>query len=102
MSTSSTSLRPHLRRVTACIASGSLMAVLAYATPSAAGTVAPGGMGYVRVDVTSIKEARFKDVIKQQFDFSCGSAALATLLTYHYDFAVTEMEIFDSDRKSVV
>lgn len=96
MSISSNSLQARLRRVTACIASGSLMAVLAYAAPSAAGTVAPGGMGYIRVDVTSIKEARFKDVVKQQFDFSCGSAALATLLTYHYDFPVTEMEIFDS------
>lgn len=62
----------------------------------AAGTVAPGSMGYIRVEVTSIKEARFKDVIKQQFDFSCGSAALATLLTYHYEFPVTEMDVFDS------
>ena len=28
--------------------------------------------------VVSLKEARFKTVIKQQYDFSCGSAALAT------------------------
>jgi hypothetical protein len=64
--------------------------------PAGAGTVTPGGLGFINVRVTSIKEARFKDVIKQQFDFSCGSAALATLLTHHYDFPVTEIEVFDS------
>lgn len=73
-----------------------LAAGLTAASAVAAGTVAPGSMGYIRVEVTSIKEARFKDVIKQQFDFSCGSAALATLLTYHYEFPVTEMDVFDS------
>lgn len=87
---------PRLRRTAACIVSGGLLAVMTHAGPAMAGTVAPGGLGYVRVDVTSIKEARFKDVIKQQFDFSCGSAALATLLTYHYGFPVTEMDVFDS------
>jgi len=46
------------------------------------------------VNVTSFKEARFKSVIKQQFDFSCGSAALASLLTFHYDEPVNEKEVF--------
>ncbi len=32
----------------------------------------------------SMVETRYDTVIRQQFDFSCGSAALATLLTYHY------------------
>jgi len=67
-----------------------------FATPAGAGNISPGGAGFLNVKVTSIKEARFKDVVKQKFDFSCGSAALATLLSYHYDFAVTEMEVFDS------
>lgn len=73
-------------------------AVAAFCAASAwAGVVSPGGgMGYINVDVTSIKEARFKKVIKQHFDFSCGSAALATLLTYHYDFKTTEQDVFDS------
>lgn len=64
-------------------------------TPATAGgiTITPGGL-YFTVPVTSVKEARFKSVIKQQYDFSCGSAAIATLLTYHYDRPTTEQEVF--------
>lgn len=50
--------------------------------------------GTFSVNITSMKEARFRNVIKQQYDFSCGSAALATLLTYHYETPTTEQEIF--------
>ncbi|RYF14189.1 MAG: peptidase C39, partial [Oxalobacteraceae bacterium] len=35
--------------------------------------------------VTSLIGRRFETVVRQQYDFSCGSAALATLLRYHYD-----------------
>jgi predicted double-glycine peptidase len=52
-----------------------------------------GGASFV-VPVTSLKEARFRGTVRQQYDFSCGSAALATLLSHHYDFPVTEQEIF--------
>lgn len=52
-----------------------------------------GGASFV-VPVTSLKEARFRGTVRQQYDFSCGSAALATLLSQHYDFPVTEQEIF--------
>lgn len=54
------------------------------------------GMGFSRTTVTSIKEARFNKVVKQQYDFSCGSAALATLLSYHYDYAVGEKAVLDT------
>lgn len=47
-----------------------------------AGTAAEAGSvsltnsgGTFGVRVTSIKEARFNNVIKQEYDFSCGSAA---------------------------
>lgn len=53
---------------------------------------APGGAYQVRV--TSLKEARFRTTIPQQFDFSCGSAATATLLTYQYGHAVSEQDVF--------
>lgn len=52
--------------------------------------------GNLAVTVTSQKEARFKTILKQQYDFSCGSASLATLLTYHYADPVSEEEIFTS------
>jgi uncharacterized protein len=46
--------------------------------------------------VQSFQARRFSAVIHQQFDYSCGSAALATLLTYSYNIPVTEMQVFTS------
>lgn len=34
--------------------------------------------------VGSMLERRFQTVVRQQYDFSCGSAALATMLSFHY------------------
>ena len=48
------------------------------------------------VPVTSLKEIKFRKTTRQQFDFSCGSAALATLLTYHYNTPVGEKEVFET------
>ncbi|HHZ6528758.1 TPA: C39 family peptidase, partial [Burkholderia contaminans] len=55
--------------------------------------VDPAGAGYA-MHVTSLKEARFKRTVKQQYDFSCGSAAVATLLNYQYDYPMTEQTAF--------
>ena len=52
------------------------------------------GSGDVALPVTSVQEARFTGVVRQRYDFSCGSAALATLLRYHYDFDVAEEQAF--------
>lgn len=82
------------RRAVALVAA--VACAVGVALPAAAGAVAAGGRGYISVDVMSIKEARFKKVIRQQYDFSCGSAALATLLTHHYGYDLTEQEVFDS------
>jgi predicted double-glycine peptidase len=71
-----------------------LCAVLS-ATSARAGSIWLGGTdGSVNVPMTSIAERKFSEVVRQQFDFSCGSAALATLLTYHYDDATDEMKAF--------
>ena len=51
--------------------------------------------GAYNVPVRSLKEARFSATIRQQYDFSCGSAALSTLLTHHYKYPVTEDKIFE-------
>lgn len=53
----------------------------------------PHGASYA-VQLTSLKEARFKTTVPQQYDFSCGSAATATLLTYQYGHRVTEADVF--------
>lgn len=50
--------------------------------------------GAYSLPITSMKGARFRAMIRQQYDFSCGSAALSTLLTYHYGFNVNEETVF--------
>lgn len=46
--------------------------------------------------VQSVKERRFSRTVRQQYDFSCGSAAAATLLSYHYNDPVGEVHVFQS------
>jgi predicted double-glycine peptidase len=48
------------------------------------------------VPVTSLQEARFRTTLHQQYDFSCGSAALATLLTFQYGIHTTEAAVFEA------
>lgn len=54
------------------------------------------GSGRYALKVTSLKEARFRTTVRQQYDFSCGSAALATLLTHHYGHQVSEQAVFEA------
>ncbi|MEE4209059.1 MAG: C39 family peptidase [Parvularcula sp.] len=48
----------------------------------------------IRVPIVSYRERQFAHVIRQRYDFSCGSAALATLLSYHYDIPRNEVDVF--------
>ncbi|HEY4031156.1 MAG TPA: C39 family peptidase [Caulobacteraceae bacterium] len=50
--------------------------------------------GAYNVQVTSWRDMPFRTVVRQQYDYSCGSAALATLLHFHYGKPVREAEIF--------
>lgn len=54
----------------------------------------PGG-ARLQVPVASMQAVRFSTTLRQQFDFSCGSAALATLLTHHYGQSVSEQLVFE-------
>ncbi len=40
--------------------------------------------GHYNVGVMSWADIPFRSIVRQRYDFSCGSAAIATLLTYHY------------------
>ena len=51
-------------------------------------------MGDVLVPVRSVEDLRFTSVVRQRYDFSCGSAALATLLRYHYGGHQDEQDVF--------
>lgn len=74
-----------------------LLALLAVAAPAQANdtTVTMAG-GTVTVPVVSLREARFRTVVRQEHDFSCGSAALATLLTHHYHRPTSESQAFEA------
>jgi uncharacterized protein len=52
------------------------------------------------VRLKTIKELRqqriFRTTLHQKYDFSCGSAAVATLLTYHYNRPVNEAQVFQA------
>lgn len=52
------------------------------------------GGGSFNVPVSSLKALRNRDTVHQKYDFSCGSAAVATLLTYQYDYPMTEQTAF--------
>jgi predicted double-glycine peptidase len=52
--------------------------------------------GAVTVPVVSYQARPFLTIVRQEHDFSCGSAAVATLLTYHYDRPTTERDAFDA------
>jgi predicted double-glycine peptidase len=52
------------------------------------------GSGSINVHVKSLKERKYNLIARQQLDFSCGSAAVSTLLTYQYHDPVKEETIF--------
>jgi uncharacterized protein len=71
-----------------------VLAVVTLAAQLSSAQIAIGGSG-LRVDAPgrSVKDLRDQNVIKQRFDYSCGAAALATLLRYGFDENVTERQI---------
>ena len=67
-----------------------------HADAHAAELALPNGMRIGSMPVKSMKDLRFQATLRQQYDFSCGSAALATLLTHHYDTPTTEEAAFQA------
>ncbi len=52
----------------------------------------PGGVMYKK-KVISMRESRYTEMIPQKTDFSCGAAALATILKYGYGVDISEKQI---------
>lgn len=72
-----------------------LLACLAVSAVEADSVVLPAQVGGAySVPVMSIKARRYAATVRQQYDFSCGSAAIATLLTHHYKYPVSEDSVF--------
>jgi uncharacterized protein len=83
-----------MKRIGSMIAAAACLAV--FSTAGAGSLELPYQIsGAYVVPVKSIREARFASTVRQQYDFSCGSAALSTLLTYQYHFPVTEDVVFE-------
>jgi hypothetical protein len=53
------------------------------------------GGGSSAVDTTSWQALKWQGVVRQRYDFSCGAAAVATVLTSFYDRPTGEREVFD-------
>jgi predicted double-glycine peptidase len=54
-----------------------------------------GGEAY-SLPTRSQHALRFQSTLQQQYDFSCGSAAIASLLSFHYGTPTTEQAAFDA------
>lgn len=81
----------------ACVVALSLSLALALAAGAlqAQPVALPAEAGRVTVPIKSFKALRDEGIVKQQHDYSCGAASLATLLTYGLDDAVGEAEILE-------
>lgn len=78
------------------VMAGAVTVAMPVASPAAnigfAG-VLPGGSGLYHKPVVSLKEAKYNGLIRQHTDFSCGAAALATILKYAYGQPVSEADV---------
>lgn len=89
-----------MKRGELCIRGGlglpfaALCAALMGAAPASAEMILSNGPAPTRLNVVSYRDIPFRTVVRQRYDFSCGSAALATLLRYHYDRDVDEQRVF--------
>ena len=88
-----------------------LYAIAFNSTPANAETSIPLNIGgqLITKKLKSFVDFRDRGVVKQDFDYSCGAAALATLLTYGMDDAISEKEVLEEiltelakDKKSLV
>src|SRR5208283_4171640 len=68
------------------------------ASPNNVSTVLLNEQDSINVPLHSIKQLKlmraFRTTWHQQYDFSCGSAAVATLLSFHYGRPTNETTVF--------
>ena len=69
-----------------------LLSSSASATNITIGGILAGG-ALMHKPIQSLKELRYKNMVKQTTDYSCGAAALATLLNYGYGKNLSEKEV---------
>ena len=53
------------------------------------------GLGQFSKPVRSVREERFRNLVEQKYDFSCGAAAVTTVLKYAYHLDVNELDVIE-------
>jgi predicted double-glycine peptidase len=74
---------------------GCLAATGCACAQSTLGIGALTGVAPARKSVRTLRDLRFREIVPQHYDFSCGSAALASLLEYGYGIKVSEPELIE-------
>lgn len=88
------SFAPGRRTISAALTAAMLASALAPSSALAEVRLGRETDADYRIQVMSWWEIPFRSVVRQRYDFSCGSAAVATLLTYHYGQPTAEREVF--------
>ncbi len=70
-----------------------VIVLLLFVSSAGAADIGIGSGTRINVPLKSMKELRDQNLIKQRLDYSCGAAALATILRYGFGDEVTEREI---------
>jgi uncharacterized protein len=89
-----TPVRRDIRAALAMLSAFLLAAFYAQAARAGEVTLGNADTGNYNLHLTSYAEIPFRTVIRQQFDYSCGSAALATLLRFQYGKKIDEAQVF--------
>jgi uncharacterized protein len=71
------------------------LCLTATSVPVQAAEFSVAGDNYYKAKTRTLLDRRFHNILRQKYDFSCGSAALASLLTYHYRRPVSEKEVIE-------
>ncbi len=85
-----------MRAVFAAVA---VLMLIGSAAPARAVEFNAGSSSLFSVPVTTLTAMRFKNVVHQTRDLSCGAAALGTILKYYYGEDVTEDQVIEEGFK---
>jgi predicted double-glycine peptidase len=80
-----------------CLSGALILPLLMLGVSFAGGELTQAGSDMTPAAVTrhSLKELRDRHVVKQRLDYSCGAAALATLLRYYFGEETSEQDIIE-------
>ncbi|HHJ20060.1 MAG TPA: peptidase [Gammaproteobacteria bacterium] len=56
---------------------------------------ATGITGFHKINIISMEEKKFENMVRQETDFSCGAAALATILRYGFRRQLSEADVVE-------